>query len=1060
MGRPKKGEIAYRKPVKKNGLHLMKGFYDKTISQTRHLSLSSDLEQEEDGMSPCDNVFSSLSSMQQHLLPAENTQMTHHMQPLSRYQGEQQAGAFSLGSLLHDCMTVQDWDHKVEMAHLDHDMSAAHSSIMNTASASSRNNQRMTVDDGQNNQHIKLSSPNTVSDPLSVQLQQSLQHHHHLQQSQNTKGFQQLKGSLQSNHQTVVYHDHTPSTSTHSMMTGDMDFTNKPNFTGNRKIKEEDIQNNTVYTEDVLLADMRNLQTFSKADFQSYTMQGLNLNVHYGQNEVPKLPTVSNSGDTFMPVSTTESNVSAQIGVVNMPSVSTMYTPPTQHGYIINGNSTYHTSGLTQQQQRIVQSNLGQNSGQSQSTVAQLLISGALSSNENNQAVRNQGVRIGAHVNHNNAQSNSNLTHTLDKSMSNLTHTLDKSMSNLTHTLDKSIPSSWSSIAIGDNGNRDHRQSHILTARSHAYNISASCELYDNTQQFASDNTPETRDNACSLVHRSALSRNNNTHNGNENNFTGFSFHSQPTNSDTQTLLNFSDKQSNAHNKFTESRSPINDIHHQSRSAVQATRPVHLSNEDVEELLNSVGTKHERIQSFLINEHAILSERKMDSCQDIVDLRRQPLYNFIVKDEKPEDDELLHCNRKSSPASCEYLVSGQTHQYHQSISPADQDIPDINKTQYRSQISMSSDSSLSDRHELSDGYLNNNNNNISNNNNNHISHYMYQDTFNTRNNQNEHFDDTYEDSFNSALIRDSTLLHEINRIFLGIDNSCDTYGCQHQDGASGNSGGQDLSVLSSMSPDGFSPEISHRYWHGLQPSYKFLHMTPERQKITQDVLEAFDELQKTYVTNDPENLNKKLYLDQLEHWHHIQRKIARHVVAGQRFCRNIPGYFKLDIQDRISLGKHVGFGLMVLIACTEFYDPEFKRFKHIWNWTMPMQNPLFSYKVHLLSLGDRIHNMEIDRTEASLMCAISMTSIDCPNLLNQDIVCEVRDALIDALKAHICTKTEPAMRFKKLMSIMPQVRLMTVWYNNLMKKMSVPSEIHCGKINRPRLADEDETDSS
>lgn len=29
--------------------------------------------------------------------------------------------------------------------------------------------------------------------------------------------------------------------------------------------------------------------------------------------------------------------------------------------------------------------------------------------------------------------------------------------------------------------------------------------------------------------------------------------------------------------------------------------------------------------------------------------------------------------------------------------------------------------------------------------------------------------------------------------------------------------------------------------------------------------------------------------DQLEHWHHIQRRIARHVVAGQRFCRNIPG---------------------------------------------------------------------------------------------------------------------------------------------------------------------------
>ena len=42
---------------------------------------------------------------------------------------------------------------------------------------------------------------------------------------------------------------------------------------------------------------------------------------------------------------------------------------------------------------------------------------------------------------------------------------------------------------------------------------------------------------------------------------------------------------------------------------------------------------------------------------------------------------------------------------------------------------------------------------------------------------------------------------------------------------------------------------------------------------------------------------------------------------------------------------------------------------------MPMQNPLFSYKVHLLSLGDRIQDKHMDRTEAAMLCAISMTSI-------------------------------------------------------------------------------------
>ncbi|GFO07361.1 retinoic acid receptor rxr-alpha [Plakobranchus ocellatus] len=113
------------------------------------------------------------------------------------------------------------------------------------------------------------------------------------------------------------------------------------------------------------------------------------------------------------------------------------------------------------------------------------------------------------------------------------------------------------------------------------------------------------------------------------------------------------------------------------------------------------------------------------------------------------------------------------------------------------------------------------------------------------------------------------------------------------------------------------------------------------------------------------------------------------------------GYFKIDIQDRISLGKHVGFGLMVLIACTEFYDPEFKRFRHIWNWVVQMQNPLFSYKVHLLQLGDRVNDLHVDSTEAAMLCAISMTSVDCPDLVKPSTVCVVRDSLVKSLEAYM-----------------------------------------------------------
>lgn len=48
-------------------------------------------------------------------------------------------------------------------------------------------------------------------------------------------------------------------------------------------------------------------------------------------------------------------------------------------------------------------------------------------------------------------------------------------------------------------------------------------------------------------------------------------------------------------------------------------------------------------------------------------------------------------------------------------------------------------------------------------------------------------------------------------------------------------------------------------------------------------------------------------------------------------------------------------------------------------------------------------------------------------------------------------KADSTQRLRKLLSVMPQVRLMTVWYNNLMKKMSLPSEVINSKNSKARL---------
>ncbi|CAL1527134.1 unnamed protein product, partial [Lymnaea stagnalis] len=935
MGRPKKGELSYRKPMKKNGHKQQMKPYDKQLIGSNRSSMSSEYDQ--DDLSTSGDVFEHMAP--QHVHPGHqqmNSQL--HQQP------QPQQGGFSLGSILHDCMTVQDWDQKVEITELDQTSHrpSSHSVAMTPSSVSGvvDLSDHLPEDGRQVSPHMRHASPTMHPDMVGLHQRQTQRIHHQqhhqlqLQPHQHLEDIDQLPRDMHHHQSLGSFQEHSQNPEGLQVIPS-IDFSGDHGLPDNRVIKVENVQLHEgaegAFNENAVLEDMQNLQAIHKSEFHSYQLHGVDSNSVYTMAE-PRAASVPTG--TASSISQMAPNMNSQLVALNM-SAQNIYAPQGQELIIIHSMNQAHQSDLIHtQQMALSHERMEQGIDQAQSNQEMGHSQQDIDLNENHQVLANQGI---SRTNH---------------------HNLMAASSHGYHNL-------MTRNVIYSDMNGIQTQMYVPENNSTA-------------SQGPSDTSPQ-----LSGSPRPRLVRDTN-----ESSYTVLSSKGQHSEASSPSQLNLSLMANNSQHKVQRVRSPIAAILQQHREDIQAGRPVQLTSEEIEELLNTVNAEQARgNQRFLNNELSVARNQREVLEQDGIDLRRQSAHNYGVSDGQQIDEAGQYSRHNEGRHYLNKSPYQNNNGQYTSTSPINQTMARGLGRQYQNQASPGSDSSNNERQDLQGAYTNNNN-----------GHYMsFHQNHTDQNGQTAH-QDPYDDSFNSSIIRDSTLLHEINRIFLGIDNSCDTYGCSHQNN-SDNNRIDDRALTSYFSPDEFSPEISHRYWHSFHPSNHFISMVPERQKIIQDVLDAFDNLQKTYVMNEPEYVNKKMPHDQLEHWHHIQRRIARHVVAGQRFCRNIPGYFKLDIQDRISLGKHVGFGLMVLIACTEFYDPEYKRFKYIWNWTMPMQNPLFSYKVHLLSLGDRIHEIQVDKTEASMLCAISMTSIDCPGLVKPGVVCIVRDALLDALEA-------------------------------------------------------------
>ena len=86
------------------------------------------------------------------------------------------------------------------------------------------------------------------------------------------------------------------------------------------------------------------------------------------------------------------------------------------------------------------------------------------------------------------------------------------------------------------------------------------------------------------------------------------------------------------------------------------------------------------------------------------------------------------------------------------------------------------------------------------------------------------------------------------------------------------------------------------------------------------------------------------------------------------------GFSNLDLSDRQDMCQLPCFQAALILFSTEWYDPDLKKFKYFWNWTLSPENPLYLFKLHLLQAGDVINKLRLSPIETTFTLAIMAAS--------------------------------------------------------------------------------------
>ncbi|CAL1542624.1 unnamed protein product [Lymnaea stagnalis] len=298
---------------------------------------------------------------------------------------------------------------------------------------------------------------------------------------------------------------------------------------------------------------------------------------------------------------------------------------------------------------------------------------------------------------------------------------------------------------------------------------------------------------------------------------------------------------------------------------------------------------------------------------------------------------------------------------------------------------------------------------------------------------------------------EQTLVY-INEMFLVVDTLTDTSLSSSQNLLKGKSTSE-LDAIDNMFTNiyGYSPLKVNHFWRSL-----FSYMPRGTTERWQGVLTSRQEEWLKDVTNNyanqvvacDEELNpptvdtNKCELwpvrgEDTDHWKHFQERVARQTYAEAQFVLKLPDIEEIHPKDRVKLGNNTRlFGNTILMASKEWFDPVRKKFKFFWNWKLPQDHPLCPFRNRIIKTGSRIFNLHMDRTEVALLSALNIMSPENATFQNLPSIWDYTHTLMKILGHYLSTiNVDPDDRIPELLSVMPKVRHMSMWYSNLIRNM-------------------------
>ncbi|XP_005095909.2 uncharacterized protein LOC101854010 [Aplysia californica] len=298
---------------------------------------------------------------------------------------------------------------------------------------------------------------------------------------------------------------------------------------------------------------------------------------------------------------------------------------------------------------------------------------------------------------------------------------------------------------------------------------------------------------------------------------------------------------------------------------------------------------------------------------------------------------------------------------------------------------------------------------------------------------------------------EQTLVY-INEMFLVVDTLTDS-SCSPSGRPARSKSSTELDALDSMFTNvyGYSPAKVTQFWKNL---YSYMpRIDPERwcSILTPGQLDWLNDITHSYVaqveacdedTNPPSVNTNQMEIwpprgEDTNHWKHFQERVARQTYAEAQFVLKLPGMDKIHPKDRVKLGNNTRlFGNTILMASREWFDPVRKKFKFFWNWKLPQEHPLSAFRSRIVKTGSRIFNLHMDRTEVALLSALNIMSPENSTFQNLPQITEHTQTLMKVLCYYLSTiNVDPDDRIPELLSVMPKVRHMSMWYSNLIRNM-------------------------